>query len=135
MENWRTWNTSHAVGLHLKLALENCGEHKAHGEQLVALQLKLALENSGEYRARREQEDMEYQPVALRLKLALENSGEYRAHGEQENMEYQLASWIAFEVNAGEQWRTQSTWRTGERGILATASCQHCHFPKSIISV
>ena len=33
MENGRTWNTSYIVGLHLRLTLENSGEHRAHGEQ------------------------------------------------------------------------------------------------------
>ena len=34
MENRRTWNTSYSVvGLHLRLTLENSGEHRAHGEQ------------------------------------------------------------------------------------------------------
>ena len=30
-----------------------------------------------------------------------------------------LSSWVTFEICAGEQWRIQSTWRTGERGILS----------------
>ena len=31
-----------------------------------------------------------------------------------------LASLVTFEICAREQWRTQSTWRTGEHGILAS---------------
>ena len=46
----------------------------------------------------------------------LENSGE---HGI-------LASWVVFEVCAREQWRTQSTWRTREQGILVLCMSWIC---------
>ena len=85
----------------------------------VWLHLKLVLENSGEHRAHREPENMEYQLVGLHQKFVLENSGKHRAHREQENKEQLLASWVAFEVSAGEQWKTehvenQRTWNTSK---------------------
>ena len=91
--------------LHLKFALENGGEYRAHVEQENAeyYLLKFVLENGGEYRSHREQENVEYNLVGLHLKFVLENGGEHRAHREQEN-------WIRFEaVCAGERWRIQNT--------------------------
>ena len=80
--------------------------------------------SAGEHRAHEEQENVEYiyYLVGLDLKFAivLENGGEHRAHGELELERGILSSWVTFEVCARERWRTQSTWRTGEHGILSS---------------
>ena len=121
MENWMIWN----ILASWVTLLEN-SEHRTYGEHgILSSWPGVTFEvSAGEQRAHEEQENVEYiyYLVGLDLKFAivLENGGEHRAHGELELERGILSNWVTFEVCARERWRTQSTWRTGEHGILSS---------------